>query len=224
MKPVVVKSSCSNEWGKQEMGVRNKNTARGRQILGQHGCFLAHQGAWSKVSASGKPALVMESDATICNAPIDQVRERLRAGAADARSSQVPVWINAGTAAGTYFINPKAAAIGMRFNFCLGGIYRSSRSNVDNQIEGMCKKGKECPRCNRTADYFQCSSLQPLRGVSSSASCWGSGLFRQNRTLKGLHNAENGEIQPGEIRDTHTRDAHTHDRHHGQNVEAKASS
>lgn len=154
----------------------------------QHGCFLAHQGIWSKINKSGRPALVLESDATIGNAPISLVRSQLQAQAQLARTSIDPVYLSVGHCGNmcttAYFMNPKAGDIGAKIDFCKTGWL------VDKQIlDLMCSKGVRCTWVRAT--------LQ-----SHCDKCFGDGIFLQDRSLKGLHDPANEGIKPGEKRET----------------------
>jgi len=97
----------------------------------QRGCWLAHQGIWSNITASGKVGFVVEDDATIVAAP-EAVGNRLREAAAAARASRVPAYLNVGHewnnetgiqpgglfATTAYFINPMAAKMGLGLDSC----------------------------------------------------------------------------------------------------------
>lgn len=156
---------------------------------GVQGCFLAHQSVWAEIKKSGKAALVLESDATTNHAPIEEMKRRLAASAADARASQSPRYISVGhcdkLCTLAYFMNPQAAEIGATLDFC------KTTQPLDFQIrDAMCKGSVEC------------TWEKGLKDVKRCAGCSGDGLFFQNRTLRGLHDRGRDYIRDGDVRET----------------------
>jgi len=168
--------------------VHDSCRGKGTYDKGVQGCFLAHQGVWAAIKKAGRTALVLESDATTSGAPIDKLKRRLVAAAADARRSQSPRYISVGhcdhLCTLAYFMNPQAAEIGTALDFC------KTTQPLDFQIrDDLCHDVK-------------CTWEKGLADVERCADCMGEGLFFQNRTLKGLHNGGKDLIRDGEQRET----------------------
>lgn len=179
--PVEVNSSCNGP-GAYERGV--------------HGCYLAHQSVWSKILQSGESALVLESDAVTGGASIQELRQRLEVSVADVRSSGSPRYISVGHCGHmctlAYFMNPKAAKLGTKHDFC--SIPDRRKRAIDNVIASkMCKE-----------DHARCTWERGLPDVLPCASCFGEGLFFQDRKLHGMHanDRKQTHIRDGEMRET----------------------
>lgn len=177
--------------------------------VGQYGCWLAHQRAWSKIIASGRAALVMESDAAMINS-IGETGHRLREAVDAALKSERPIYFSVGHCGvyctTAYIINPKASEIATKTDYC------KTPFNIDKVIyttmccsagqdekDFMNQQSKQAgsmygPKCLKTGPVdCRWESGTGLTAVTQCPTCMGGGLFVQNRSIRGLSNGGGGK-------------------------------
>jgi hypothetical protein len=171
-----------------------------------HGIFLAHQSVWSKIKESGKSAFVLESDATPGDAPISELKQRLKIAAADVNSyTHTPRYIAAGhcgqLCTTAYFMNVKAADVGTHYEFCS---FDSKEPAKSDSSAAMPYPDVDQYLTHVMCMQAQCTWEDGLPGVHRCADCYGEGLFFQNRKLHGVHGIGKTvrNIKAGETRDT----------------------